>query len=394
MINPEFFPDIPQNINFMNILPYLNYSQELQNVLIKILQKSEQNNFYNNNIQNVNIYEQIKNVYLNKYNKNTSIKAVLENLLCYDNLVTKINEKRNSILNNKNKFYVSFLFLSAFDSINNSNLINNLNYIYAEFKRSMALSYTKLVKENEVDPLLLLTFILDRLHKENNEANLLNQSNNSISNSQNNINGGLNNEEKDRTNQTQMRDNFFSFFNSTMKSPISDLFMSFIKTERCCNSCQAKFFSFSNCLYITFDISNRVGAFHLIKDGFLAQKELSKIIDTDEGDNNICEQCFTETKFEERNNYYILKKYLIICFIRGQYYQNRTDIIFDNELNLIDYIETKDNSPYRFKLIGMVNRIINYEEKFVCKKPLNNNNNYIQNEQIMMLFYYSQDMTN
>ena len=193
-----------------------------------------------------------------------------------------------------------------------------------------------------------------------------------------------------------MRDNFFSFFNSTMKSPISDLFMSFVKTERSCNSCQAKFFPFSHCLYITFDISNRMGPFHLIKDGFLAQKESSKIIDTDEGDNNICEQCFTETKFVERNNYYILKKNLIICFIRGKNYQNGSNIIFDNELDLKDFIETKNNSPHRFKLIGTVNRIFyNNMEQFVSRKPLNNNNNnIIQNEQIIMLFYQSHDMTN
>ena len=396
MINPEFDPNIQQNINFMNILNYLNYSKELQNALINIYQKSNPNNFYNNNnIQNINIYEEIKNVYLNKYNKNTSIKAIFENLLCYDNLVSKINEKRNLIFNNRYKFFISFLFLSAFDSINNNNFINNLNYIYAEFKRNMALSYTKLVKENEVDPLLLLTFILDRLHKENNEAHYGNQfNNNNILNSQDNINGGLNNDEKDRTNQTQMRDNFFSYFNSTMKSPISDLFMSFIKTERSCNSCQAKFYSFSNCLYITFDISNILGPFHLIKDGFFAQKESSKIIETDEGDNNICEQCFTETKFEERNNYYILKRNLIICFIRGKNYQNGNNIIFDNELDLKDFIETKNNSPHKFKLIGMVNRI-NYNniEQFVSRKP-SNNNNLIQNEQIIMLFYQSQDMTN
>ena len=392
MINPEFIPNMLQNINFENILNNLNYSKELQNVLIIIYKKSTQN-IYNN--QNINIYDEVKNQYLNKYNRNTSIKAILENLLCYDNLVTKINEKRNIILNNKYKFYNSFLFLSAFDSINNNNLINNLNYIYAEFRRSMALSYTKLVKENEVDPLLLLTFILNRLHKENNEANYGNQiNNNNILYSQDNISGGINNDEKDRTNQTQMRDNFFSYFNSTMKSPISDLFMSFVKTERSCNSCQAKFFSFSNCLYIIFDISNRMGPFHLIKDGFFAQKESSKIIDTDEGDNNICEQCFTETKFEEKNNYYILKKNLIICFIRGKNYQNGNNIIFDNDLELKDFIETKNNSPHRFKLIGMVNRIYyNDIEQFVSRKPLNNNNN-IQNEQIMMLFYQSHDMTN
>jgi hypothetical protein len=262
----------------------------------------------------------------------------------------------------------------------------------------MALSYTKLVKEKEVDPLLLLTFILVRLHKENNESNSWNQMNDNnfnILDSQNSISGEINNDEKDRTNQTQMRDNFFSYINNRMKSPISDLFMSFVKTVRSCNTCEAKFFSFSNCLYITFDISNRVGEFNLIKDGFMAQNEKIKKIEPDEDENNICEQCFTETEFKERNNYYFLKKNLIICFLRGKNYQNRSEIKFENELDLKDFIETKNNSPHIFKLIGMVNRVnFNNDEKFVSRKPLNNNNNFIQNEQIMMLFYNSQDMTN
>ena len=401
MINPQFIPFVSDKEDyniFINIQQYLGYSQELQNVLINIYKRS--NPYYNfGNINpNINIYNEIKNEYSKKYNKNTSIKAVLENLLCYDNLINQINPKRNVIFANRQNFQISYLFLSAYDLMYNNNLNNNFDYIVSELKRIMALSYTKLVKEKEVDPLLLLTFILDRLNKENNEAkygNQMNDNNFNILDSQNSISAEINNDEKDRTNQTQMRDNFFSYFNNKMKSPISDLFMSFLKTEHSCITCGAKFFSFSNCLYITFDISQRVGEFNLIKDGFMAQNEQNKIIEADEDENNICEQCFTETEFKERNNYYLLKKNLIICFLRGKNYQNMSEIKFENELDLKDFIEAKNNSPHRFKLIGMVNRIINYEEKFVCKKPLNNNNNnYIQNEQIMMLFYYSQDMTN
>ena len=190
-----------------------------------------------------------------------------------------------------------------------------------------------------------------------------------------------------------MLDKFVTYFNSTMNSPITDLFISFIKTKRKCKTCNSIYFNFSNCLYILFDLEkNNNSDFDLIKDGFEAQYNNKNIID--ENENIICERCFTYGKFEEKSTYYFLNRHLVICFKRGNNYENQTKIIFENNINLKKYVEVSDNSPSNFYLIGSVNRICNNnEEQFVSRKPTENIQNLQQNEKIIMLFYNSKDGT-
>ena len=381
---------------YMMINPYIQqnsrYSQELQMILINLLQLSN-----NKSIQKVDIpqiYNYIKQEYYKKYNKNTSIKAVFLSLLKFEKLFNKIVKKSNIIQSNPDLFYINNLYLNAVNSLNN----NQLDFFIAEFRRAMALSHTKLVREKEIDPLLVLIFVLDKLHKEHNEVYLGNKiiGNQNEQDSDVIMSSAFNNDEEDRTNQIQMLDKFFTYFNSSMKSPISDLFISFIKTEHRCKTCHAKFYSFSNCTYVIFDLSNRMNnqSFDLIKDGFEAEQNKVKIINSEGKDNNInniCERCFTETQFEESNNYYILNRQLIICFIRGKNYQNNSQIFFSNEIDLKQYIEASDNSPHIFEIVGSINRYFNNNQEQFCFIDANQNN--IQSGQIIMLFYISKDGT-
>ena len=381
---------------YMMINPYIQqnsrYSQELQMILINLLQLSN-----NKSIQKVDIpqiYNYIKQEYYKKYNKNTSIKAVFLSLLKFEKLFNKIIKKSNIIQSNQDLFYINNLYLNSVNSLNN----NQLDFFIAEFRRAMALSHTKLVREKEIDPLLVLIFVLDKLHKEHNEVYLGNKiiGNQNEQDSDVIMSSAFNNDEEDRTNQIQMLDKFFTYFNSSMKSPISDLFISFIKTEHRCKTCHAKFYSFSNCTYVIFDLSNRMNnqSFDLIKDGFEAEQNKVKIINSEGKDNNInniCERCFTETQFEESNNYYILNRQLIICFIRGKNYQNNSQIFFSNEIDLKQYIEASDNSPHIFEIVGSINRYFNNNQEQFCFIDANQNN--IQSGQIIMLFYISKDGT-
>ena len=381
---------------YMMINPYIQqnsrYSQELQMILINLLQLSN-----NKSIQKVDIpqiYNYIKQEYYKKYNKNTSIKAVFLSLLKFEKLFNKIIKKSNIIQSNQDLFYINNLYLNSVNSLNN----NQLDFFIAEFRRAMALSHTKLVREKEIDPLLVLIFILDKLHKEHNDVYLGNKiiGNQNEQDSDVIMSSAFNNDEEDRTNQIQMLDKFFTYFNSSMKSPISDLFISFIKTEHRCKTCHAKFYSFSNCTYVIFDLSSRMNNqnFDLIKDGFEAEQNKVKIINSEGKDNNInniCERCFTETQFEESNNYYILNRQLIICFIRGKNYQNNSQIFFSNEIDLKQYIEASDNSPHIFEIVGSINRYFNNNGEQFCFIDANQNN--IQSGQIIMLFYISKDGT-
>ena len=395
MINPP----INQSQNFVNsynIQANNIYSIELQNIIFNIYNIANNNNAQKIDI--TNIFDFVKNEYSKKYNKNTSIKAILENLYSYEFLIKRFDKKRTLIESNINKYQNIFWFLKTKDALS-KNDIQNFNICIDELRRNMALSYSKLVEDKELDPLLVLTFILERIHQEsnNNKINNENVNNNGKGNIEDtdDIDIGSNfNVEEDRTNQALMLDKFVTYFNSTMNSPITDLFMSFKKTKRKCKTCNSVYFNFSNCLYILFDLleKNNNSNFDLIKDGFEAQHNNKNIID--ENENIICERCFTYGKFEEKSTYYFLNRHLVICFKRGNNYENQTKIIFENNINLKKYVEVSDNSPSNFYLIGSVNRICNNnEEQFVSRKPTENIQNLQQNEKIIMLFYNSKDGT-
>ena len=394
MINPP----INQSQNFVNsnnIQANNIYSIELQNIIFNIYNIANNNNAQKIDI--TNIFDFVKNEYSKKYNKNTSIKAILENLYSYEFLIKRFDKKRTLIESNINKYQNIFWFLKTKDALS-KNDIQNFNICIDELRRNMALSYSKLVEDKELDPLLVLTFILERIHQEsnNNKINNENVNNNGKGNIEDtdDIDIGSNfNVEEDRTNQALMLDKFVTYFNSTMNSPITDLFISFIKTKRKCKTCNSIYFNFSNCLYILFDLEkNNNSDFDLIKDGFEAQHNNKNIID--ENKNIICERCFTYGKFEEKSTYYFLNRHLVICFKRGNNYENQTKIIFENNINLKKYVEVSDNSPSNFYLIGSVNRICNNnEEQFVSRKPTEIIQNLQQNEKIIMLFYNSKDGT-
>ena len=394
MINPP--RNHYQNFqNFNNIDSNNIYSIELQNIIFNMFNIAT--NYSNSKIDITNIYDFIKNEYSKKFNKNTSIKAILENLYSYEFLIKRFIKKRTLIENNINKYYNIYWFLKTIDSLSNNN-IQTFNLCIAELRRNISLSYSKLVEDKELDPLLVLTFILEKIHQEStkNKINLenvnINENDNIGDGEDIDIGSNFNVEEEDRTNQALMLDKFVYYFNSTMNSPITDLFVSFIKTERKCKTCKSKYFTFSNCLYVLFDLTDKDNNsnFDLIKDGFEAQHNKKNNIE--EKENIICESCLTYREFEENSVYYFLNRQLIICFIRGNNYENKTRIIFENNIDLKKYIEVSDNSPSNFYLVGSVNRICyNNTEQFISRKPSENIQILQQNESIIMLFYNSKD---
>ena len=70
-----------------------------------------------------------------------------------------------------------------------------------------------------------------------------------------------------------------------------------------------------------------------------------------------------------------MNKQLIICFIRGNDYKNESQIVFEEKLDVKGYVDKKENSPFKYRLVGSINRIINEKgnEEFVyfAKDPEN-----------------------
>ena len=379
------------NINVQNS----NYSQILKEIVNSMIGS--------NNITANNLFIKVKNEYNKKYNKNTSIKAILKCLYSYNKLNQKILKKRSIFESNINKYYMNYLYLKSIEALKNRE--NNINQIINEYRRIIVSYFFKLDESKEIDPLLFLTFLLDKIHKETNRINeekIKLYGNNNKNYIRCSANDG---EEEDKTNKMQMLNEFVTYFNASMNSFISDLFFGFVKTKRICQTCKAGYYSFSNYLYIAFDLSERDSKkdFDLMKDGFDKEYNSKEFFSEEKPNKIYCDRCITYQKFVEFNRYFMFNNQLIICFIRGNNCKNKSKIIFSEMIDLHEHEEQDINLPKNFYLVGNVNRIFkNNVEAYTSyiRDPLNRTNFSINNinqnnidEQIIMLFYNSDDIT-
>ena len=417
MMNSEMIKseDIKQN-NFFALLNYKNVQNNTYSgPLIEIVDSMSIDN--NSDVKVEELYEKVKKEYVKKYAKNSSIKAVLKCLYSYKILNDIILNKKAIIENNKQKYYIHYWYSQAIDAIAGIKE-EDLNLCIEEFRRAIASSYSKLDGNKEVDPLLLLTFLLFRLHQEMNEVDNDNLSNLNKKNAKYVITSSFDGEE-DKQNKDQMWNKFIVKYNSKVNSLISDLFFGFVKTKIICQTCRKGYYSFSNYFYIIFDLSDRDSKrdFDLIKDGFEIQFNKKRLILPDGPDRTYCDSCCSYQAFKEYNRYYMLRSNLIIIFNRGSNYKNKSKIIFDEKINLEPFIEEGIDSHKNFFLVGCINRVgeMGKDERYSSyyRDPENTNywhcdeyldysnvsipiiseiNKTQKKEQIIMLFYNSKDI--
>ena len=384
--------------------PY--YSKELMNIIYWMVKQNPNERPNTNQLYNI-----VKQEYVKKYANNTSINAILRCLHSYNKLNKIMFKNEFQFINNMDKYYINWWYLRAIKAISGIDQVN-LKECVEEFRRAIASENSKLDGNKEIDPLYLLAFLLVKMHKETNVKG----GNNAIGQIQNGNyvnNSVFNGEEEDKTNKEQMLFKFVEYFTSNNQSPISDLFFGFIKTKRICQTCKTGYYSFSNFCFVVFDISNKDNntPFNLIKDGFEYQHSLEKILEPDQNDRAYCDRCLSFQKHVEFNQYFMMNHQLIISFIRGNNYQNYSNIIFDETINLQAYIDEKEASPKNYYLVGCINRIIkNGKEEFIyfSRDPDNKHIWHINDEiltinyapinvmqnkgQIIMLFYNNMEI--
>ena len=412
-------PDFIANLDY-EIVENEEYSKELRDIINSMSIKKESNETVES------LYNTVKEQYVKKYAKNTSIEAVLRCLLSYKELNDIIFSKKSVFEKDKEKYYISYWYgllveyLMGFKEENDKKKKIPEEYI-EEFRRAIASYYSKLDGNREINPLLLLTFLLVMIHKEMNEFGAELDKNKENNQSKNEkltkyVISTSFNEEEDKHNKLQMWNKFITDFNSKKHSPISDLFFGFIKRKLLCQTCKSGFYSFYPYMFIIFDLSGRNDNdnFDLIENGFKEKHNNFQKIDKNGPNKMICDRCQLYQDYKEFNRYYMLKDNLIIYFNRGNNFTNKSKIEFTPEINLKDYIEPDIKSPYIFNLVGSVIRSIedNNEKFFSYSKDPDNSiwhlpkgnhdyfnkdlKNYItniennENSQIIMLFYKAQ----
>ena len=203
------------------------YSNELKEIVnsMSIYNKS--------NVTVVSLYSTVKEEYVKKYAKNTSIEAVLRCLASYKKLFDIISAQKSLFNSNKTKYYINYWFQQAMEAVFGLKE-KLLTECIEEFRRAIASSYSKLDGNKEIDPLLLLTFLLFMLHKETNKVEKDQTKLNGENNEKNKkyvISSIFDGEEEDKTNKMQMWNKYINEFNATVNSPISDLFFGFVKRK-------------------------------------------------------------------------------------------------------------------------------------------------------------------
>ena len=374
------------------------YSEELLNIIYEMINENP-----NNVKTSSELYALAKREYSKKFTNNTSINGVLRCLYSFPEFNKFFLKNENYIKTNQEKCQVSYWLLNVINSILNNNN-NNLNECIKEFRRALATDNTKLDGSKEIDPVYLLAFLFEKIHKES-----IKKSKTEIKKKNINevyvINSRYKAEEvEDKENKDQMLNKFIHYFLDNMMSFISNSFFGFMKRKRICTVCKNGSYSFSNFCFIPYDLTKFTDyqCFDLINNGFLNNYNECKKVK-----NLFCDRCLAEQEHNEFNRIYSTCLNLIICFYRGRNYENNLFVNFPDNLNISNYVEAK-GSPTSFHLVGSINRIINNgKEEFIyfAKDPYKSTfwtSNYggletvgapIQNiqqfGQIVILFYTS-----
>ena len=308
------------------------------------------------------IFKLVKDEYVKKYTKVTSIDSVLRCLYSLPNFNQAINDLNQAIKANEKKNYISYWFLKSIEAIKGEKIKeekikdnSNLKVCYEEFRRVLAAENSKIDCSKEVDPVFLFAFLLEKMHKELNRKNIIAGKNID----QYVVNAIYRKEEKDNeSDKNEMLKKFNTYTQDNLNSVISNLFYGITKVKRLCKQCKNGFYSFNNVFCSAFDLTkcdeNKL---------FDLKPALNRV---QLRDKSVCEVCQTEQTFDEFDDNYKNAQHLVVCFYRGIDYQNNTQIQFTQEMNLTEIKGHNEKlESKKYELIGTVNRILkNNEEEF------------------------------
>jgi hypothetical protein len=181
-------------------------------------QQTDSTTFYNN----------VKKEYAEKYSSKSSIEAVLRCLYSYPVMNQLIFKNAEETRKNKENKYIIYWYLEAISALSGARE-HNLEECIEAFRRSIKSENSKLDGSREIDPLYLLSFLLEKIHKELNVIDEKKDEPSQIGNYV--INSSFNVEEEDGTNREQMRNKFFNFFNVNVHSIISDFFLDSLRLK-------------------------------------------------------------------------------------------------------------------------------------------------------------------
>ena len=320
-------------------------------------------NFNDKNHQNITLIEdKIQDEKVKEKKKNISSKKGLDNIgaTCYMNSTLQcfchieklimyfkynpriINDNRKDTLTYSFKLLINKLWP---DDSSNDNYDSFSPYEFKEKISKMDPLFAGIAANDAKD---LVNFIIMKLHDELNKANI-----NSININNNNI---------DQTNPKEVFKYFVQNFKARNQSIISDMFYAMNQTITVCQKCSIKLYNYQIYFFLVFPLeevrkykypNNNNNNVVSIFDCFDNERKKNYM----SGLNQIyCNNCKMNTNAMTMTNLMVGPDILILLLNRGKGLQFNVKIIFDEYLDLNNYIEYK-NTGYKYKLIGVITHI-------------------------------------
>ena len=289
------------------------------------------------------ILEKIKDNYNKVFIQNSGLYSVLR---CLTNLpylrthfLNKFKKEEKNIIESK-PYSEKLLYCME----NKDNWIESIifyrNHLIEE---NDVLNYNK-----EINPNLILIFILDKIHGELNqikprEDKFLRKRSLVI----------------DPMKEDKINREYLSNFTSNFNSNISNNFVGHFETIRKCSQCGVQTFLFTYFFTLEFDLNLPL----LLKQ----KREEIDLIDLFKMQNNIsldlkglkkleCIKCKKEVEVKESKIFYLLPFQLVIAFDRGNNNKNKMEINYPHKLDLSGIVKDKKYSPKIFNLVGIIKR--------------------------------------
>ena len=371
------------------------YSKEIRNFIGLMIQKNENER---PNCNEAMLYA--KDNFIKLYVKNTSVESVLN---CFSNFPNVIQYFSNNVIINQIyelKKTISNVCFSVIQTTISNDIIQKKRNLY-ELRKTLEKEGLNVKSDNkEIEPGNFIIFFIRKL---NSELNEIIRSNISISE----------NEEKK---SYKILSKKFSFppndqensfliildtYNKKILSLISRNFFSFIKIKRTCIKCRNSRCSFSKLFFVPINVGilmQKLGfdGKYTLKNGIDSLKVTVNNIEISKGVK--CETCNQVSQFEETINFYHTAKNLIFIFDRGQNFENKDFIDFDEYLYL-NKGEVERYNQVSYYLIGIIQKV---QEEYISF--IKNNNIWISSKgeqfnfvnvkkygMVVALFYYSND---
>ena len=191
----------------------------------------------------------------------------------------------------------------------------------------------------------LINFLLEKFHKELNEVK--NNNSSIISNDISQI---------DQINENTMLNLFLKNFGENYNSLISNLFYGISKTKSQCSSCGFVKFNFQIYSFLEFQLqqvnqyfinnSKRPLFTHDNKNRDIDLYECFEYYSRTDNNEMYCNVCNKKSNLSFSNSLYSGPNYLIIILNRGKGASYECRVKFPKQLNLFNFITTKDLLPY------------------------------------------------